>query len=148
LESASSSRAIFSASRGAGPTDGELAAELGLKSQGEVTGFKKRAAAPSANHVLVIARRSGVDPGWLAFGHECAAPEPEGFVEWVTNSRLHQRGPAAVPDVPSEPEEPDEFSSAVGEEAFSRMPQREFIPQDHAGEVIPLPIKKPRRKKD
>jgi hypothetical protein len=75
----------FQRGEGRWTTDGELAAELGLVSQSEITTYKKRESSPPAKNVLVIAKRTGVDPGWLAFGADTAAPEPPGFAKWIAN---------------------------------------------------------------
>ena len=47
---------------------------------------------PPVVRVLAIAKRCQLDPGWLAFGRESAAPEPDGFAAWLQNKRT---GPAA-----------------------------------------------------
>ncbi len=66
--------------------DQALADALGVvKSQ--VTAYKKRRVAPPTERTLVIAGWCGVDPGWLAFGADTAAPAPVGFVEWLAAYR-------------------------------------------------------------
>lgn len=86
-ESAFADRFIFAREfqrfHGRWTTDGDLAKELGFSGQSEITTYKKRAVAPGAQHVLIIARRTGVDPGWLAFGADSEAPEPQGYREWL-----------------------------------------------------------------
>lgn len=68
-------------------SDADLARELGFSGSSEITGYKKRLSAPPADRVLTVARTCGVDPGWLAFGAESAAPEPEGFARWLENQK-------------------------------------------------------------
>lgn len=66
-------------------SDGALADELGLESQSQISNYKTAVSAPPSARVLAIAKRTGVDPGWLAFGAESAAPEPPGFAAWLLN---------------------------------------------------------------
>lgn len=93
----------FQRFRGRWTNDGELAVELGFSSQSEVTTYKKRAIAPGAMHVLTIARRTGVDPGWLAFGIDSQAPEPPGFVEWLSKHDAESLVPDERPKPPKTP---------------------------------------------
>src|SRR4051812_8952382 len=76
--------------------DGELAERLGFKSQSEISTYKKRETPPHAERVLIVAKACGVDPGWLAFGEETAAPAPEGFATWIENRRARTRASAPL----------------------------------------------------
>jgi transcriptional regulator with XRE-family HTH domain len=62
--------------------DVALAEAVGIASSG-ITDYKARDEAPPAKRTLALAKAIGVDPGWLAFGDESAAPVPQGFTEWL-----------------------------------------------------------------
>lgn len=62
--------------------DEKLAKGVGVKPSG-ITAYKARHLAPPANRTLRLAKLCGVDPGWLAFGEDSAAPAPEGFDDWM-----------------------------------------------------------------
>lgn len=63
-------------------TDTDFAEAVGVGSSA-VTGYKSAINAPPAERVLVIAKRCGVDPGWLAFGEDTNATAPVGFAGWL-----------------------------------------------------------------
>jgi hypothetical protein len=75
----------FQRLQGRWTSDGALAGELGLESQSQISAYKAADVVPPAARVLAIAKRTGVDPGWLAFGAETGAPEPAGFAMWLSN---------------------------------------------------------------
>lgn len=66
--------------------DQALAAEIGV-SRSQFSDDKNREVAPSAERTLALARICGVDPGWLSFGEDTAAPAPDGFSTWFENRR-------------------------------------------------------------
>jgi hypothetical protein len=66
--------------------DSVLAAHLGIAAS-QITDYKARDEAPPAKRTLAIAQWCGVDPGWLAFGADSAAPAPEGFEAWLAATR-------------------------------------------------------------
>lgn len=84
----------FQRASGRWTSDGELAEELGLDSQSQISAYKSLTDAPPAPRVLAIAKRTGVDPGWLAFGPETSAPAPAGFEVWLGNQPTRKRGRA------------------------------------------------------
>lgn len=71
---------------GSWEADGALAEHLGV-SKASVSDYKKSETAPAAERTLAIAQWVGVDPGWLAFGEDTAAPAPEGFTVWFEKRR-------------------------------------------------------------
>jgi transcriptional regulator with XRE-family HTH domain len=54
---------------------------------GSISGYKSRDEAPPAKRTLAIAQECEVDPGWLAFGEDSAAPAPVGFSDWLARKR-------------------------------------------------------------
>lgn len=64
--------------------DSTFAKGLGV-TPGAVTAYKDGDKPPPVARVLDIAKRCGVDPGWLAFGEDCGAPAPAGFAAWLAN---------------------------------------------------------------
>lgn len=62
--------------------DAELAKIVGIAAS-QISGYKVRDDAPNAGRTLALARAGGVDPGWLGFGSDSAAPSPEGFEAWL-----------------------------------------------------------------
>lgn len=129
-------------------SDGDLANELGLASQSEISAYKKRDIAPGADKTLAIAKRTGVDPGWLAFGEDTAAPAPDNFATWLENKRtaeptralrLAERSRTAY-GAP----EPDPFADAgAADIPIARV--RPFEPDEEAEE--PESPRKPAAKK-
>lgn len=81
---------IEQAHRGREENDSAFARGVGVV-PGAVTGYKEGDSPPPVARILAIAKRCGVDPGWLAFGEDSAAPAPNGFAGWLE----HQ--PAAPP---------------------------------------------------
>lgn len=81
---------------GSWEADGVLAEYLGV-SKASVSDYKKSETAPAAERTLAIAQWVGVDPGWLAFGAESAAPAPEGFELWLVGRRKRSPQPAEQP---------------------------------------------------
>lgn len=71
---------------GSWEADQALAAHLGV-SKASVSEYKKSETAPAVDRTLAIAQWVGVDPGWLAFGEDTAAPAPEGFSSWLEKRR-------------------------------------------------------------
>lgn len=69
-----------------------FAAVLGIP-QGTLNPLKKRIDAPRHEHVIAIARATGTDPGWLAYGPLCQAPMPK---EWPAAPR---RDASTLPDL-------------------------------------------------
>lgn len=67
-------------------TDAAFGKAVGVGSS-SITAYHKAANPPPAPRVLAIAKRCKLDPGWLAFGTESAAPVPEGFVEWLEKTQ-------------------------------------------------------------
>jgi transcriptional regulator with XRE-family HTH domain len=66
--------------------DEVLAEHVGVSAT-QISDYKKREIAPPADRTLAIARGVGVDPGWLAFGEDTAAPAPDGFIDWLARRR-------------------------------------------------------------
>lgn len=66
---------------------------------------------PSVATVAAVARVCGVDPGWLAFGAECAAPSP-------------RRGKPQPPDERAEREEPRRDDPEQDAQSWLRRQQR------------------------
>lgn len=62
--------------------DAELATRIGVNAS-QISEYKGREESPPAKRTLAIAQICGVDPGWLAFGADSAAPAPERFDEWL-----------------------------------------------------------------
>jgi transcriptional regulator with XRE-family HTH domain len=56
---------------------------------GQVSEYQKASVMPPIEVVWAYAKATGVDPGWLAFGTDSAAPAPSGF--------------SGVPDSPATP---------------------------------------------
>lgn len=81
--------------------DQEIAAQIGVKPS-SFNEIKRREEAPSAGRTLSLARTIEVDPGWLAFGADSAAPAPEGFGPWLANKRAREEANrvAAVAQLP------------------------------------------------
>jgi transcriptional regulator with XRE-family HTH domain len=67
-------------------SDGAMAEALGV-SKASVSDYRRSETAPAVERTLAIARWVGVDPGWLAFGEETAAPAPDGFSVWMERRR-------------------------------------------------------------
>lgn len=67
-------------------TDGDFAEAVGVGSS-TITGYKSADEAPPAGRALAIAKRCGVDPGWLSFGDDSAAPAPSGWERWFATRR-------------------------------------------------------------
>jgi transcriptional regulator with XRE-family HTH domain len=64
----------------------ELADRVGIAfgggrtfAQSQITEYHKGKVMPPLDVVLAYAKATSVDPGWLAFGSESAAPAPSGF---------------------------------------------------------------------
>jgi hypothetical protein len=70
-------------------TDTAFGKAIGVVS-GAMTGYKNAITAPPAERVLVIAKRCGVDPGWLAFGEDTTAEAPPGFQTWLARQPKHK----------------------------------------------------------
>jgi transcriptional regulator with XRE-family HTH domain len=66
--------------------DEVLAEHVGVSTT-QISDYKRREIAPAADRTLAIAKWVGVDPGWLGFGEDTAAPAPEGFAAWLANRR-------------------------------------------------------------
>lgn len=77
---------LVQAMGGISETDSEFAEAVGVGSS-SVTAYKSADEAPPASRVLVMAQRTGVDPGWLSFGEATAAPAPAGFDAWLERRR-------------------------------------------------------------
>ena len=58
-------------------------------SQGQMTGYQKGSVAAPLDVIWAYAKATRVDPGWLAFGGDTAAPGPPGY--------------SGVPDAPATP---------------------------------------------
>lgn len=71
--------------------DQELAGDIGV-ARSQISEYKAREIAPPVERTLALARRIGVDPGWLAFGEDTVAPAPEGFAAWLANRRAPRHG--------------------------------------------------------
>jgi hypothetical protein len=82
----------FQAASGRREKDGEFADAIGV-SGGLVSAFKGAKEPPPTDRVLAIAKRCGVDPGWLAFGNGSHAPAPDGFEVWLENFRAKPKKP-------------------------------------------------------
>ena len=76
--------------------DEVMAGAIGV-SPASISDYKSREIAPPADRTLAIAKWVDVDPGWLAFGEDTAAPAPDGFIDWLARRRTAklQMRPAA-----------------------------------------------------
>jgi transcriptional regulator with XRE-family HTH domain len=73
---------LYQAIHGVTEADQDFAVAIGV-SPGSVTAYKTALVPPPYERVIAIARRCGVDPGWLAFGSESWAPQPQEFESWL-----------------------------------------------------------------
>lgn len=89
--------------------DREFAVGIGVV-PGSITEYKSRVDPPPHERVLAIAARCGVDPGWLAYGEDCAAPPPVGFTAWYAKQDHSQ----ALPPLPPDDEQDDVRKGRVG----------------------------------
>lgn len=85
-------------------SDGEFAAALDL-SKASISAYRKATSPPPDVVVTAIAERTGVDPGWLAYGARSAAPEPPDFAVWLTAQRAEAPAPSAVEQLEEAPHE-------------------------------------------
>lgn len=90
-------------------SDGEFAAALEL-SKASISAYRKATSPPPDAVVTAIARRTGVDPGWLAYGARSAAPEPPDFAVWLGAQRTpnvapveQAQEPVPMPPIPTAP---------------------------------------------
>ena len=71
---------------GRGENDSAFAKAIEV-SASTISDYRQRDEVPPAERVLTIAERTGVDPGWLAFGARTQAPAPAGFGQWLEGQR-------------------------------------------------------------
>ena len=83
--------------------DGALASAIGV-APSQVSEYKARETAPSSERTLALAKEMEVDPGWLAFGEESAAPAPDGFAAWFQRRAARAHGQRMGPSVIQEPD--------------------------------------------
>lgn len=80
--------------------DQVLAEQIGV-SKASISDYKKSEVAPATERTLAIAAWVGVDPGWLAFGEDTAAPAPDGFAAWLANRRAPRHGMKPARETPA-----------------------------------------------
>lgn len=93
---------IHQAFHGRRENDAEFAKAIGVVA-GSITEYKSLLDPPPHRRILAIAARCGVDPGWLAYGEDCATPAPAGFAAWYAK----QDHSPLLPPLPPDEEEED-----------------------------------------